>query len=103
VILEPNRHLVFTTRTGTDLRIIPWISLRITMVSGPEWIQIQISCNGSESHQTNLKRCTTQPNTFDDIQTYTYTLYTYLHMDTHTCTNIYTYTHTHTHMQIPKY
>jgi len=47
------------------------------MISGPEWVQIRIFHNGSGSHQTNSKRYTTQPNTYDDIQTHMYTLYRY--------------------------
>jgi len=38
-ISEPNRRLVFTARTGTDLQIILWIHLRITIVSGPDLLQ----------------------------------------------------------------
>ena len=34
--LKPNRLLIFTTKTGTDLRIIPWGGLQIAYVSGPQ-------------------------------------------------------------------
>ena len=35
VVLDPNRRLVFTARTGTDLRIISRVGLQIASVSGP--------------------------------------------------------------------
>jgi len=34
--LEPNHRLVFTARTGTNLRIIPLVGIRIASVSGPQ-------------------------------------------------------------------
>jgi len=42
VVSEPNRCLIFIARTDTDLRIIPWIGLRIVYVSGPQWVRIRI-------------------------------------------------------------
>ena len=38
--LEPNRRLVFTARTGTNLRIIQWIGLRIACASCPQRVRI---------------------------------------------------------------
>jgi len=58
-ISEPNRRLVFTARTGTDLQIILWIDLRIACVSGPQRARIRIgsgsSATGFGSHWTNPK------------------------------------------------
>jgi len=109
-----NRHLVFTARTGTDLRIILWAGLRIACASGPEWIQIWVSCYRVRIARTSPKRCNTQLN----IQKkYKYILNTLPSTPTHTCTPTHTYghiciyphtytqalTHTHTHLLINTY
>ena len=62
MVLEPNCRLVFTARTGTDLRIISRIGLQIAIVSGPECVQIRISCNESGTHQMGPKHLQCQIN-----------------------------------------
>jgi len=48
-VSEPNRHLVSTARTRIDLRIIPWVGLRIAYVSGPQRARIWIGSGSPES------------------------------------------------------
>jgi len=47
-VSEPNRHLIFIARTGTDLRIIPWIGPRIPCVSGSQRARIRIGSGSRE-------------------------------------------------------
>jgi len=108
-VSEPNRRLVFTARTGTDLRIILWIGLLIAYVSGPQRAWVQISGNGSGFHQTGLKCCNTQPNTQGHTNTYTihtrHALHTHVHTVKHTNIHIRAYipTYTYMHANTPKH
>jgi len=95
VVLDPIRRLVFTARTGTDLRIVLWVSLLIVSVSGPQRAQIRIE---SGSHQTGSYHCTTQPYTHKQITHIRIHKYLRTHLYIHrlptsTCTQRYTYTH----------
>jgi len=85
---------------GTYLRIIPWIGLWIACASGPEWIQIRISCY-------RVWITGTDPITVTRNQTHIIHINTLLHTHMCTCTlhtrvhrNTYVYTHTHTYTSI---
>jgi len=112
-VLEPDRRLVFTARTGTDLWIIPWGGLQITYISGPQRARIRIGFGspvaGFGSHQMGPKHYSMQPthiyknkytlNTHTCIQTHTRILYTPtpIWVYTYILTDNHAYTHELTH------
>ena len=108
-----NHCLVFTAWTGTDLRIIPWIGLRIACVSDPQRARIRIESGSPATVWIS-------PNKFETLymqpkhtKKYKYTLNTHPSTPTHTCTptyihihtyiRVYTYIHSSTHACVHKY
>ena len=99
-VSEPNHHLVFTTRTGTDLQIISWIGLRISYVSGPQRARIRIGSGSPTTVRISPNGSKTLSHATEHTNKYKYTLNTLLSTPTHTCTpthvhiQVYTYIHT---------
>ena len=102
-VSEPNRHLVFTVRTSTDVRIIPWIGLRIACVSGAQRARIWIGSGSPATVRISLndsERCNTQPTPYSQahrhIRVHPRT-YIYIHFSKVACTCSRTHAQ-HTHM-----
>ena len=85
-VSESNRRLVFTARTRTDLRIIPWGGLQIACVSGPQRARTRIGSGspvaGFRSHRRVWNNAT-RNQTLKDTRIQVHT-----HTGTHTFTGI---------------
>ena len=104
-VSEPNHYLVFTARIGTDLRIIPWTSLRIAIISGPQRARIRIGSGSpatvriSPNKSETLQYATKHMNSHKHTLVHVYTpQYTRIHICVQPHIYVYKYTHTPTYM-----
>ena len=108
MVSELNRRLVFTARTSTDLRIIPWISLRIAYVSGPQRARIRIGSGSPATVQISPNESEILQHATNELtQTYPRTrIHPTIYTHKHTCTpayiriQVYIYIHLYTYIYI---